>query len=1549
MNFKQDPWSKSGFDSIEEYIDFWINNVHCLANPTVGLSKRSIKEKLEPPIIIVGTGTDKIEPELLEEKKRQFKEKTKDHLRNQEKRKHITAFYFLSNLNSSDDIVDELRKKIFRDAKIVTTWEKAIPLVWTFLENEIEHLRQHKSILDFDYINNLASMFSINERENVVSFLNYQHEIGRLIFFETISDFIIIQPKWLADACKCFVTNKVVDDVDTSDDWKELQETGKVSPKLMFKLLQKVPDLRKSKKLRQYLLHIMTKFDIIIQPNITTENRDRRNKTSYYIPTNTIAIQLCNVNHDIGNICIQILKDLERKISIFKNQNNLLNLKYTIKFKCANGDPNNPKGRVTKEEVESSGDGQYVCLEHTHNNGNHSTEELKSTWFKYYLTCKDQNVNQIISAVDEDIHYTEKSSFKLKKERIYDIQTNSNGLLILADGKQDQILTCTLSGGNQKKIKLPGNPDSFAIIDNENIAVTLPYEEDIIFVDISKEIIVKNNTHGTMLRVIPDIKDKPPVKNVYQNNSSELVDSRTYVVYVIVCGVILNMVLIASVCRGIWKESRYLDEETKETYLNDIRSGEERHRHIRVAIIGEMGVGKTCLLRRLLKQSIDGVQSTDGVNIEISKCKIRLRDGQWESYKAKEHESVHANRLKRALAKLKGLEQNLTTNGCDFDADGDESDNQSDSSISGERLSDRDSIVVSSDQETGEIISETILSVSEQVGHSPVNASLKNGNGNKKSVNFEEQQTDIKKQMKKEIDTDRVMKSKDRLLHQTHKQLISNDDKVEYVDCDLWDFAGEKEYYATHQAFISSSCIFLLVADISRDIMNFKQDPWSKSGFDSIEEYIDFWINNVHCLANPTVGLSKRSIKEKLEPPIIIVGTGTDKIEPELLEEKKRQFKEKIKDHLRNQEKRKHITAFYFLSNLNSSDDIVDELRKKIFRDAKIVTTWEKAIPLVWTFLENEIEHLRQHKSILDFDYINNLASMFSINERENVVSFLNYQHEIGRLIFFETISDFIILQPKWLADACKCFVTNKVVDDVDTSDDWKELQETGKVSPKLMFKLLQKVPDLRKSKKLRQYLLHIMTKFDIIIQPNITTENRDRRNKTSYYIPSMIKNKASIEDVRIEHGLTVLTPWVLLEFEFLPLACFNQFFFDFVRKYTVCTKKQSDNVAFYHGMGVFCLHDVRKYEKLVLCFSANTIAIQLCNVNHDIGNICIQILKDLERKISIFKNQNNLLNLKYTIKIKCANGDPNNPKGRVTKEEVESSGDGQYVCLEHTHNNGNHSTEELKSTWFKYYLTCKDQNVNQIISADEDIHYTEKSSFKLKKERIYDIQTNSNGLLILADGKQDQILTCTLSGGNQKKIKLPGNPDSFAIIDNENIAVTLPYEEDIVFVDISKGDIVKTIHMGLCCTAIAYFNSKFIVCVDNTIKILDVDCKVQSTEPLRGFTTDGFSVGKNGKIYCTDYNKLICMDIHANILFTFTGVNTRRPRGVTTDDEGYILVAYDHSHNVHRVSPDGLRSKEIVRKLPKIDWSPFICFDSVTKSIIIGRKDKVIVYTRST
>lgn len=69
--------------------------------------------------------------------------------------------------------------------------------------------------------------------------------------------------------------------------------------------------------------------------------------------------------------------------------------------------------------------------------------------------------------------------------------------------------------------------------------------------------------------------------------------------------------------------------------------------------------------------------------------------------------------------------------------------------------------------------------------------------------------------------------------------------KNEYADCGIWDFAGQKEFYATHQAFITSNCIFLLVADISKDVNTGAGTSMSQRGFDSIGGILSMLL---HCI-----------------------------------------------------------------------------------------------------------------------------------------------------------------------------------------------------------------------------------------------------------------------------------------------------------------------------------------------------------------------------------------------------------------------------------------------------------------------------------------------------------------------------------------------------------------------------------------------------------------------------------------------------------------------------------------------------------------------------
>lgn len=44
------------------------------------------------------------------------------------------------------------------------------------------------------------------------------------------------------------------------------------------------------------------------------------------------------------------------------------------------------------------------------------------------------------------------------------------------------------------------------------------------------------------------------------------------------------------------------------------------------------------------------------------------------------------------------------------------------------------------------------------------------------------------------------------------------------VECDFWDFAGQKEYYATHQTFCSQHSIYLIVADINEEMKDTQPD-----------------------------------------------------------------------------------------------------------------------------------------------------------------------------------------------------------------------------------------------------------------------------------------------------------------------------------------------------------------------------------------------------------------------------------------------------------------------------------------------------------------------------------------------------------------------------------------------------------------------------------------------------------------------------------------------------------------------------------------------------
>ncbi|CAG2236428.1 unnamed protein product [Mytilus edulis] len=303
-------------------------------------------------------------------------------------------------------------------------------------------------------------------------------------------------------------------------------------------------------------------------------------------------------------------------------------------------------------------------------------------------------------------------------------------------------------------------------------------------------------------------------------------------------------------------------------------------------------------------------------------------------------------------------------------------------------------------------------------------------------------------------------------------------------------------------------------------------------------------------------------------------------------------------------------------------------------------------LPMQWIQLENALSVLKDDskQNILSWQTCVELAEMLSIKEKE-LLPFLTYQHKIGNIIFFADIKEYIILQPDWL---------------------------------------FEKEPDLEFG-KYKTHILNVMEKFDILVKPKfIDTNNDSSLIPNSYYMPCMIKQQSISLDIikkmfQSEKCKLSFSPWLILEFQFLPLAYFNHILFYYITRYTVCEK--AGQKTLYRGKTLVNL-DKTGLRKLCICFSKNAIAFQVWTLSDVEDNIYSTILEELCKKIEELKERLRQ-SISYDIKAKCSNGDYSNKEGRMTFKELgEMCENGHYLCPEH---NEMHSKDDVEKTWLQH------------------------------------------------------------------------------------------------------------------------------------------------------------------------------------------------------------------------------------------------------------------------
>ncbi|XP_063411246.1 uncharacterized protein LOC134694178 [Mytilus trossulus] len=394
------------------------------------------------------------------------------------------------------------------------------------------------------------------------------------------------------------------------------------------------------------------------------------------------------------------------------------------------------------------------------------------------------------------------------------------------------------------------------------------------------------------------------------------------------------------------------------------------------------------------------------------------------------------------------------------------------------------------------------------------------------------------------------------------------------------------------------------------------------------------------------------------------------------------------------QEKRRHFRQPHFLSNKIPSENKqeFEELRTDILRKAKALSNWEENLPIRWIVLEKEMYRKQtettilfseaegetpryKNKKVILYTEAQCLATECSFphvqKEMSELDSFLKYEHEIGNIIFFKEVREYIVLDPEWLVDVFRCFVSHDYNGEALGMPEWAVLDETGKLEDALIEKLLKKVPSLILTKH-KQYLLKLMEEFGIIVKP----KNEDYRN--DIYMPCMIKPRPFQEILRNvddESKHWKKSSWFSLVFNFLPPSYFNHILVSFVKNQQLYHNKNDSNLSIYRNIGIFQLNDTGS-EILVICLSKNLIAMQVRQLKSD--DVCYSYVKDKLINLVDLIKQRYRINVTYEIKFKCPGGSLSDNGGISYDEAMEKS---EYRCTDH---NEMHLCKDVYRSWLK-------------------------------------------------------------------------------------------------------------------------------------------------------------------------------------------------------------------------------------------------------------------------
>ncbi|XP_022330482.2 uncharacterized protein LOC111128869 [Crassostrea virginica] len=239
------------------------------------------------------------------------------------------------------------------------------------------------------------------------------------------------------------------------------------------------------------------------------------------------------------------------------------------------------------------------------------------------------------------------------------------------------------------------------------------------------------------------------------------------------------------------------------------------------------------------------------------------------------------------------------------------------------------------------------------------------------------------------------------------------------------------------------------------------------------------------------------------------------------------------------------------------------------------------------------------------------------------------------------------------------------------------------------------------------------------------------------------------------------------------------------------------------------------------------------------------------------------------------------------------------------------------------------------------------KSEGGLKLKSIYGGDFLSNGKLLLANYDEKKLILCGVDGVLtvlQEK-ELSGSPFGVCAIEENEVLVTLPYENKVFRLNSDSLELKETISLECKCYGIATSGNITVIGTRDSVVMFPGGLEERRCTTISSdlSNTDDVALDdEDNVIYSTFTQHTVRkQDKAGNVLFSYTHDKLKTPYGLDVNRNGEIFVVGYESNNIHILS----RSGELLRILEEIKKPTWVKFQSDTNRLFVMESGNVKVF----